>query len=338
MRVLLDECLPWALRHVRTLAATDWLRASLTTFAESVASLLPGTFEAYARLYHPWQSNDGTSVPPPTWREIAAAAGADMNDPIACASLIWSARDRACIDVGSLPRVVIGPLGEYLRSATTTPERCFFAVWEGFGGSAVPEGLDPKLELPHRRYHVSRDRWKAPGRAMRRCTSIISPRTCGGPPTTRGVSPPRWIMAGRTLGHRGRAFVRYSPTHGSKLWRPRPRHRGEASWQFEGGAARSVGTVPRGPFRSVMSALDCHKHRVGEERLSTQAVMHLAVEIEREADGRWIAEVQVWLASWCMASRAIRPSLGLRRSPFACLPTVSNTTRLAQGAPGKFPG
>lgn len=142
------------LEHVRTLEATDWLQASLTTFAESVASFLPGTFEAYARLYHPWQSNDGTSVPPPTWREIAATAGADLNDPIACNSLIWSAQDRACVDVGPLPRVAIDPLVEYLRLATTTPERCFFAVWEGFGGSVVPAGLEPKLELPHRRYHV----------------------------------------------------------------------------------------------------------------------------------------------------------------------------------------
>lgn len=146
------------LEHVSTLEATDWLRASLTTFAESVASLLPGTFEAYARLYHPWQTNDGTSVPLPTWREIAAGAGADLDDPVACDSLIWSAQDRACVgicvDVGSLPRVAIDPLVEYLRSATTTPARCFFAVWEGFGGSAVPEGLEPKLELPHRRYHV----------------------------------------------------------------------------------------------------------------------------------------------------------------------------------------
>ncbi len=133
---------------------------------------------------------------------------------------MWFARDRAYVDVGSLPRVAIEPLVEYLRLSTTTPERCFFAVWEGFGGSVVPAALEPKLELPHRRYHI----FAGPIEGARTTYSAvsfhtISARTCGGPPTTRGVSPPRWIMAGRTSGHRGRASMRYSPTHGSKLWR-----------------------------------------------------------------------------------------------------------------------
>jgi hypothetical protein len=143
------------LQHVRTLEAADWVRESLTTFAQSVASFLPGDFEAYARLYHPWQGGDGTSAPPPpTWRELAVAADADPNDPVACESLIWSPRRRFHVDVGSVPQAVIDPLVEHLRSATTTPERCWFAVWEGFGSSVVPPDLEPKLELPHRRYHV----------------------------------------------------------------------------------------------------------------------------------------------------------------------------------------
>jgi hypothetical protein len=48
----------------------------------------------------------------------------------------------------------VDPLIEHLGRTTTTPERCFFAVWEGFGGSAVPHTLTPKLELPQRAYHV----------------------------------------------------------------------------------------------------------------------------------------------------------------------------------------
>jgi hypothetical protein len=139
------------LQHVRTLDAADWLRESLTTFAQSVASFLPGDFEAYARLYHPWQGGKGT---PPTWRELAAAADVDPNDPVACESLIWAPQRQFHVDVGSVPRSVIDPLVEHLRPATTTPERCWFAVWEGFASSVVPAGLKPKLELPHRSYHV----------------------------------------------------------------------------------------------------------------------------------------------------------------------------------------
>jgi hypothetical protein len=142
------------LQHVRTLEATDWLRESLTTFARSVASFLPGDFEAYARLYHPWQPDRPSAAPAPTWRELAAAAGVDPNDPVACESLIWSPERQAHVNVGSVPRAVIDPLVEHLRTATTTPERCWFAVWEGFGDSVVPPGVEPTLELPHRRYHV----------------------------------------------------------------------------------------------------------------------------------------------------------------------------------------
>jgi hypothetical protein len=50
--------------------------------------------------------------------------------------------------------VLISVLLEHLEPATTTPGRCFFAVWEGFGDSVVPRTLEPTLELPHRRYHV----------------------------------------------------------------------------------------------------------------------------------------------------------------------------------------
>ena len=55
---------------------------------------------------------------------------------------------------GSLPAELIDPLIESLKPATTTPDSCLFALWEGYDGSFVPSGLEPKLDLPHRRYHV----------------------------------------------------------------------------------------------------------------------------------------------------------------------------------------
>ncbi len=159
------------LTHLRSLEPADWLRASMTTFAESVASLLPGGFEAYARLYHPWEPNNDASGPPPTWRELAAAAGTDLADLVAVDALMQQMQDRAFVIGGSLPVAAIEPLLEHLRPATGTPERCFFALWDGFGGAVllelgspsagqqvveplVPSDLEPKLELPYRHYHV----------------------------------------------------------------------------------------------------------------------------------------------------------------------------------------
>ncbi len=126
----------------------------MTTFARSVASFLPGHFESYARVYHSFEYNDGTVSEAPAWRELAAAAGADLNDPSAFEVLRTSVEAHAHVDVGSLPMALIDPLVEHLGRATTTPDRCYFALWDGFGGSAVPATVEPKLELPHRRYHV----------------------------------------------------------------------------------------------------------------------------------------------------------------------------------------
>ena len=100
------------LTHVTDSRAGDCLKASITSFAETVASFLPGHFEAYARLNHPPEAT------------------------------------------GSLPPDLIGSLIEHLEPATTTPDRCLFAVWEGFGGLMVSRDLEPGLDLPHRRYHV----------------------------------------------------------------------------------------------------------------------------------------------------------------------------------------
>lgn len=55
---------------------------------------------------------------------------------------------------GTLSQAVIEVLLEHLRPATASPDRSCFAVWTGFGGSAVPHALRPQLRLPHREYHL----------------------------------------------------------------------------------------------------------------------------------------------------------------------------------------
>jgi hypothetical protein len=142
------------LEHVRDLRPAEWLQHSMTTFAANVASFLPGHFEAYARLYHPLEHGDGSERSAPTWREAAAAANVDLDERNAGESLSALLPANVHISTGSLPAMVIGRLISHLGPATTTPANCWFAIWEGFGGSLVPGGLEPKLDLPHRRYHV----------------------------------------------------------------------------------------------------------------------------------------------------------------------------------------
>jgi hypothetical protein len=140
------------LEHLREPGAADWLHASMTTFAESVASFLPGHFEAYARIHHPF--DDARAGTPRSWRELLSAAGAELHDPAAAEAFAYGGWEGGQATVGRLPPLLLGPLLEHLERATTAADRCFFAVWEGHGDSVVGSTLEPTLELPHRRHHV----------------------------------------------------------------------------------------------------------------------------------------------------------------------------------------
>jgi hypothetical protein len=143
------------LTHLEELDATEWLRESLTTFARSVASFLPGNFAAYARVYHPFEltDSDGTQSTS-SWRNLPELAGCDISDPKIAGEIAMNGLTAGQASMGTPPRPIIEALIDHLQLATATPEECYFAVWEGFGGSAVPSQLMPKLELPNRAYHV----------------------------------------------------------------------------------------------------------------------------------------------------------------------------------------
>jgi hypothetical protein len=149
------------LQHLSDPQPAGWLRTSMTTFACSVASFLPGHYDAYARLYHPF----GTGA---SWRALAAAAGVDLRDAAAAEHFAYDGVPGAQAMVGRTPFEMVEPLLAHLRPATGTPERCFFAVWEG-NGDLAPDSLEPKLELPHRRYHV----FTGPIEAARTSCSVL---------------------------------------------------------------------------------------------------------------------------------------------------------------------
>ena len=142
------------LEYLRDSEAADWLRTSVATFWESVASFLPGHFEAYARIYHPFGDGAPPGTHAPSWREMVATVGVELRDPEAAMTLAYRGAAGEQAGIGSVPEALIGPLVEHLGRATTTPERCFFALWEGFADSPVAISLEPTLELPHRRYHL----------------------------------------------------------------------------------------------------------------------------------------------------------------------------------------
>jgi hypothetical protein len=141
------------LTHLNTLDAADWMVKSLTTFARNVSSFVPGHLPAYARVYHPFDG-DGSGNHPRTWRELEALTGEKLRDRGTAADFALTNAANVQARVGNLPLPLIEALLEHLAPTTTTPERCYFAVWEGYGDSVAPPGLNPKLELPNRAYDV----------------------------------------------------------------------------------------------------------------------------------------------------------------------------------------
>ena len=129
--------------------AADWIVAALRTFAESVLSLVPEGFSSYVRVFHPAYRFDRQS--PELWEtrtrlrwaEVAAANGTRPHPGMQWLALTrgYEFLHRAQPGVydyppreGSLPDELVRPLTAVLRRHTAAAERCWFAVWNGFGG------------------------------------------------------------------------------------------------------------------------------------------------------------------------------------------------------------
>ncbi len=163
----------------------SWIARQLAPFGEPVVtSVIPGGFEAYARVLHPAEEplRGSRTV---RWAEVAAWSGVQLRADSQFHSIAlprvrpeseapWNSQGP---HPGSLypPDAVI--LTGILRDWTTTPQRCWFCVWDGYGwgggvyltassdgAPAIPSSgitADPvpasvrggsRVELPHRDY------------------------------------------------------------------------------------------------------------------------------------------------------------------------------------------
>lgn len=142
--------------------AGDWIVAGVRSFsAHTVDSLVPMGFQNYARLFHPAYGTQGDSDEV-SWSDLAQANNRRAHPAMEWASItgewrfidnggqpgVWSRPSTR----GSLPSRQASRLAELLASFTTTPEHCWFAVWEGWSGLGAWAGDDaPKVEIPNRR-------------------------------------------------------------------------------------------------------------------------------------------------------------------------------------------
>jgi hypothetical protein len=144
-----------SLHYVADVEPARWIRDRLHPFAQDVDSLVPEGFDDHARVFHP-ANRDGHPV---TWRGIAEATGRKVHAEMQFGNIAGAWRESPRRDLwtsppatGRLPPDLARELVAVLRSQTTTPQRCWFAVWEGWGG--LKPGT-PRFDHPNRRYYLA---------------------------------------------------------------------------------------------------------------------------------------------------------------------------------------
>ena len=144
-------------------AAARWITNHLHGFADSVVSIVPAGFSAYARIYHPaWQTSNGQRTVV-RWSDVAAATQRVAHRQMQWPNIVGShspAHPPVFDDSfeppseGSVTPDVSRPLWQTLAPHTTTPESCWFAVWEGFGCLSTVVRLSPSFAIPNRQLHL----------------------------------------------------------------------------------------------------------------------------------------------------------------------------------------
>jgi hypothetical protein len=140
------------------LGAAEWVTERIHDFGTDFGSILPEGFAAYARVFHP--ASRGLQAV--RWSEIAAANETVMHPGAQFEAISgvdpWRDRQPEIWDqppeCGELPLDVATRLVDILRQHTSTPLRCWFCVWEGWGGMANPTRA--RVQLPARNYLLVR--------------------------------------------------------------------------------------------------------------------------------------------------------------------------------------
>ncbi|MGH9101648.1 MAG: hypothetical protein ACRDYD_01475 [Acidimicrobiales bacterium] len=136
----------------------DWIAERLAPFASGVSSVVPDGFEAYARVLHPAEeAGRGTRLV--RWAQVSAWSGLPLRPDTQFHGVALPAerpgepapwRSQGPSE-GRLYLPDAEALCEQLRRFTTTPEECFFCLWDGYAFGGVPltaQGAPPAAPLP----------------------------------------------------------------------------------------------------------------------------------------------------------------------------------------------
>jgi hypothetical protein len=179
---------------------------------------------------------------------------------------LWHAPQPGLFDhppeAGTLPPELIPRLASALARHTTTPDRCCFAVWNGFGDLGEDVRRAPTFLAPHREYHLLRGPTEAAAEsAPSRLAS--SRRTCGGPTIALGASPLRSTSTARTLAATTRAARKSLRCQRSRRSRSTRQPESTSAATSATPSNSRARTAARGPFRVTPSLERLSLHQQG---------------------------------------------------------------------------
>ena len=150
---------PDGLEFSEDVSEARWVEESFSAFGTLRSLLLEG-FAAYARIFHPAYLNRDEERPV-RWSTVAEWTGRTVHPLMQFERIAGLSEDPhnmyknppwgSLPKHGSIPERECRTLAEVLRSLTSTPDSCFFCLWEGYGN------IDTRL------YKAS-SRVRAPGR------------------------------------------------------------------------------------------------------------------------------------------------------------------------------
>lgn len=123
-----------------------------------VEHFVPHGFESYARILHPVHGPADDVRPSVAWSDVADWSGRNLVPTSPFSQIaqrpdgaIWPSRP----EDGTLPFETCARLIGLLEPATTTPDVCWFCLWDGWGVLDLPtRKLPPRVRGPFSRWYL----------------------------------------------------------------------------------------------------------------------------------------------------------------------------------------
>jgi hypothetical protein len=131
------------LRPVVEVSVGAWIAPRLEPFGAGVGAIVPRGYEAYARVLHPITGANDALM---SWADVCASTHHEPHALMAwddIAGMIETQVDRTVVrtsawpgqepEEGNLHPLALRALCRLLEPHTSTADRCFFALWDGYG-------------------------------------------------------------------------------------------------------------------------------------------------------------------------------------------------------------